>query len=222
MLSHLDRIVFPDRCEVIEVVPSQRYVYPIFKNGHTSLLVAREKSKWPVRFNQQISKLKSIDVIIRDPGERLISGINTFIQHTIRNQPDLDPATVGWFAQNYLYLDRHYCLQFSWLLNLARYLNVDTQLNFLSMDAIGSIALGFNEKPTGVESVSSELMNQIKQIKNNDMYQRIDTVLFKCIGQSMTFTQLLQHIKDSDPVAYEYVIGYAQQILKPTYALSKT
>ena len=52
------------------------------------------------------------------------------------------------------------------------------------------------------------------------MYQRIDTAIFECIGQSMTFKELLQHIKTADPAAYEYVIEYAQQILNPTYVLS--
>ena len=61
MLSHLDRIIFPDRCEVIEVIPSQRYVYTIFKNGHSSFVSAKRKNKWPVRINQQIQKLKQID-----------------------------------------------------------------------------------------------------------------------------------------------------------------
>ena len=52
------------------------------------------------------------------------------------------------------------------------------------------------------------------------MYQRIDTSIFDCIDQSLTFAELLEHIKGSDPAAYEYVIGYAQKILNPTYVLS--
>jgi len=70
------------------------------------------------------------------------------------------------------------------------------------------------------QSVVSKLIIEDTQIKQNEMYQRIDKVIFACIGQSMTFDALLQHIKISDLAAYEYVIGYAQQILKPTYALS--
>jgi hypothetical protein len=221
MLSHLDRIIFSNRCEVIEVIPSQRYVYVIFKNGSSSFLSYQKTNNCRIFINQQIKKINSIDVIVRNPHDRLISGINTYIQHTIRVNPTLDPATIEWFALNYLYLDRHYCTQFSWLLNLARYLDVNSKLTFLSMTDIGKIT-GFNEKPTGVCATSTELADRITQIKNNEMYQRIDKVIFECIGQSMTFSQLLQHIKISDPAAYEYVIGYAQQILNPTYALSTT
>jgi hypothetical protein len=219
MLSHLDRIIFPNRCEVIEVVPSQRYVYVIFKNGHSSFDSFKITNPRRIFINQQIQKLTNIDVIVRDPQDRFISGINTFIQHTIRDNPGLDPTTIEWFALNYLCLNRHYASQFSWLLNLARYLDSNTTLNFLSMSAIGDIT-NLDRKPVGIQPVSKELINKINLITNNEMYQRIDTVIFDCIGRSMTFTQLLQHIKIADWPAYEYVIDYAQQILNPTYALS--
>jgi len=219
MLSHLDRIIFPDRCEVIEVIPSQRYVYVIFKNGYSSFQTFKITNSRRIIVNQQIKKLTNIDVIVRDPQDRLISGINTYIQQTVRDNPDLDPITVEWFALNYLSLNRHYASQFSWLLNLARYSNPDTTLNFLPMSAVGDIT-GLDRKPLGIQQAPKELIDQINLTTDNKMYQRIDTVIFGCIGQSMTFTQLLQHIKTVDSPAYEYVIGYAQQILNPTYVLS--
>jgi len=219
MLSHLDRIIFPDRCEVIEVIPSQRYVYVIFKNGYSSFQTFKITNSRRIIVNQQIQKLTNIDVIVRDPQDRLISGINTYIQQTVRDNPDLDPITVEWFALNYLSLNRHYASQFSWLLNLARYSNPDTTLNFLPMSAVGDIT-GLDRKPLGIQQAPKELIDQINLTTNNKMYQRIDAVIFGCIGQSMTFTQLLQHIKTVDSPAYEYVIGYAQQILNPTYVLS--
>jgi hypothetical protein len=219
MLSHLDRTLFPDRCEVIEVTPSQRYVYIIFKNGHSSFDSFKIKNPCRILINQQIQKLNSIDVIIRNPHDRLVSGINTFIQHTLRDNAGLDPNTVEWFALNYLSLDRHYALQFAWLLNLARYSNPDTTLNFLPISAVGEIT-GRNSKPEGVLPANVALIEKISSIKNNEMYQRVDTAIFQCIGQSLTFKELLQHIKTTDPVAYEYVIGYAQQILNPIHVLS--
>ena len=219
MLSHLDRIIFPDRCEVVEIIPSQRYVYVIFKNGHSSFDSFKIINPCRIFINQQIKRLNNIDVIIRNPEDRFASGINTFIHCTLRDNPNLDPTTVEWFALNYLSLNRHYVSQFSWLLNLARYLDVDTKLNFLPMNAIGEIT-GYNKKPKGVLPVSTELIEKISLIKNNEMYHRIDTVICDCVGQTMTFTQLLQHIKTTDPAAYTYVIVYAQQILNPTYALS--
>jgi len=219
MLSYLDHIIFPDRCEVIEVVPSQRYVYPIFKNGRSSLSITAEENNWRIKINDQIKKINSIDVILRDPQDRLISGINTFIQHTIRDNPGLDHSTVEWFALNYLYLNRHYCPQFLWLINLSRYLNADATLNFLPMTAVDTITT-LNTKPRGIEPATNRLITQVGQIKNNEMYHRIDCVLVGCIGRSMSFDHLMQHIKTTDPEAYDYVVGHAQKILNPTYALS--
>ena len=219
MLSHLDSIIFPDRCEVIEIVPSQRYVYPIFKNGRSSLYQYADKHKCRVLINEQIKRINSINVVLRNPDERLVSGINTFVQMTIRDHPELDGSTVSWFAQNYLFLNRHYAPQFLWLLNLARYTNSDTKLNFLGMDQLTNIAQE-DHKPADILPATQQLIDQIKNIPNNEMYQRIDQILVNYIGQSLQFGQLIQHIQQQDSVAYDFVIGRSQRILKPTYALS--
>jgi hypothetical protein len=221
MLSHLDSIIFPDRCEVIEIAPSQRYVYPIFKNGSSSLYQHVNKYKCRILINEQIKKLSSIDIFLRDPQERFNSGINTFIQMTLRDHPGLDRHTVSWFAQNYLFLNRHYAPQFLWLVNLARYTNPDAKLNFLSVDQLKQVT-DINVKPGGISPISEELGNQVSDIPNNQMYQRIDQILINCIGQSVQFNQLIQYIQQQDPTAYDWVIGRSQQILNPTYVLSKT
>ena len=87
------------------------------------------------------------------------------------------------------------------------------------MATIGELT-GKNLKPDGVLPADTALIEKISSIKNNEMDQRIDTVIFNCIGQSLTFKELLQQIKITDPAAYEYVIEYSQQILNPTYVLS--
>jgi len=219
MLSHLDSIIFPDRCEVIEVVPSQRYVYPIFKNGKSSLYHYANTHKCRLLLNEQLKKLNSIDVILRDPYERFTSGINTFVQMTVRDHPELDAETILWFAQNYLFLNRHYAPQFLWLINLARYTNPDTKLNFLGMEQLTHIT-HLNDKPVGVLPATEQLVDQLKNIPTNEMYQRIDQILLNCIGQSLQFDQLIQHIQQQDSTAYDYVVGRSQRILKPTYVLS--
>ena len=219
MLSHLDCIIFPDRCEVIEVIPSQRYVYPIFKNGKSSLYHYANTHKCRILFNEQLKKLNSIDVILRDPRERFTSGINTFVQMTVRDHPELDMATVLWFARSYLFLNRHYAPQFLWLVNLARYIDPTTKLNFLGMEQLTNISHK-DHKPIGVLPATEQLVDQLKNISANEMYQRIDQILLNCIGQSLQFGQLIQHIQQQDSTAYDYVIGRSQRILKPTYVLS--
>jgi hypothetical protein len=82
-----------------------------------------------------------------------------------------------------------------------------------------STLTNLNKQPVDTPADPS-LIVAVEQIKNNEMSQRIDTVLFECVGQTMNFNQLIRYIKTTDPVAYEYVIGYAQEILQPIYALS--
>ena len=222
MLSNLDCIIFPDRCEVIEIVPSQRYVYPIFKNGSSSLFMAAKQHSWSIRLNQQIKKIAEIQVVLRDPQSRLVSGINTFIQQTMRDHPSLDRKTVIWFAKNYLYLNRHYAPQFSWLVNLARYMNSDTTIKFITMQDLDSIT-ELHKKPSGVEEVNPEILQEIGNIENLEMYQRLDQVLVDyCIGQVMTFEHILRLLNTQDSAAYDWVIGRSQRILSPTHALSAT
>jgi len=136
-----------------------------------------------------------------------------------RDHPELDSKTVLWFAQNYLFLNRHYAPQFLWLINLARYLHQDTKLNFLGMDQLIDLT-EIHRKPGSVLPASEQLIAQINNMPNNEMYHRIDQLLVNCIGQSMQFNQLIQHIHTQDVAAYDWVIGRSQRILNPTYALS--
>jgi hypothetical protein len=211
MLSHLDCIIFPDRCEVIEVIPSQRYVYPIFKNGQSSLWTATKQNNWNIFLNEKIKKINSIDVFVRDPVDRLASGISSFIQTTVRDHPALDAHTVNWFAENYLYLNRHYAPQFLWLVNLARYMHPECVLNFLAMSDLKTV--------TDIHKQPFKKLTVNTQIPSNEMYQRIDQILFDSIGSSMTFTQLVKYIQHKDVHAYDWVVGRSHRILKPTYVL---
>ena len=76
-----------------------------------------------------------------------------------------------------------------------------------------------HRKPGGILPASEQLIAQVTNISNNEMYHRIDQLLVNCIGQSMQFTQLIQHIQTQDAAAYDWVIGRSQRILNPTYAL---
>ncbi len=222
MLSQLDNIIYPDRCEVYEVIPSQRYVYVIFKNGHSSLLASHLTNKWKILFNEQLKKLESIDVILRDTKSRTISGINTYVQKTLAEHPDLDFKTVVWFAKNYLFLNRHYTIQFSWLLNLARFIHPDTRLNFLGMEDLSTLTL-FDLKPDGVTDPSQTLIDELeKNIPNFEMFHRLDDALYTCIGKSLTFSETVERIKSIDANAYDWVIGKTLKVLDPLYVLSKT
>ena len=199
MLSRLDDIIFPNRCEVLEIVPSQRYIYPIFKNGTTSLTEYAKEQNYKILVNNQIDRASVIDVILRAPLDRFISGVNTFVYNTKQDNPNLDLDTIIYFAENYLFLNRHYCPQISWLVNLAKY--SDAKLNFCSMDNLS------NYTPLTISPIEEKILDAttIERLTNNvhnELYLRLDNCLLDLLGQQLTFTEVLAYIKNKDPYAY--------------------
>jgi hypothetical protein len=73
-----------------------------------------------------------------------------------------------------------------------------------------------------VSPITEQLADQLLNVSNNEMYDRIDQTLMTCIGRRMRFDQLVNYIEQQDPIAYKQVIDRSQRILNPTYVLSKT
>jgi hypothetical protein len=201
MLSRIDEMIYPNRCEVIEFLDPQRFVYPIFKNGRSSLIEHAEAHKYKIIINQQISKLSQIDVIIRDPQARFISGINTFVFNTKRDNPNLDINTIIYFAENYLFLNRHYAPQLSWLINLSKYYN--SKLTLHRLDFVTQIT-GVDIKPRGEQKIlTDDTILRLKDNPHNEMHLRLDALLLQLVGETLTFEEILKYLKAQDPVAYK-------------------
>jgi hypothetical protein len=206
MLSRIDDIIFPDRCEVIEIEASQRYIYPIFKNGSSSLNEYAQAQKYKILFNEQIRKLPNINVIIRNPQERFISGFNTYVYNTLRDNPNLDLDTVIYFAETYLFLNRHYAPQLSWLVNLTRSAGKNTKLHILGMDSLKEFT-PMDTKPIETQLLSAEVVDRLTKNIHNEMYLRIDNLLLSLVGQALTFDEILKYLKEQDPKACEHVLS---------------
>jgi hypothetical protein len=201
MLSRIDDIIYPNRCEVIEIEPSQRYIYPIYKNGRSSILRYSHINNCKTLINEQISRLNNINIILRNPLDRFISGVNTFVWNTLKDHPNLDTKTILYFAENYLFLNRHYAPQLTWLINLSKYCHEDAKLILNGFDFITS-TIGFNEKPESEgKMLSIDDINRLKTNIHNEMYLRLDTLLLDLVGQELTFKQILKYLKDQDPIA---------------------
>ena len=179
MLSQLDNIIFPDRCDVLEIVPSQRYVYPIYKNGSSSLY----NSGFRLLDNDEIKNISVIDIYVRNPYDRFVTGVNTFLQHNA----DLDRATALHFISNYLFLNRHFCPQFHWLVNLQRFTDAKIRINSIdTLSDITSLKVNQSDDPLLDEYLSTQKLHfylSIDKVLTEDLLDK--TVPFKLIVQTI-------------------------------------
>lgn len=191
MLSQLDNIIFPDRCDVLEIVPSQRYVYPIYKNGSSSLY----NSGFRRLEHDELKDIPVIDIYVRNPYDRFTTGVNTFLHHN----NDLDRTTAIHFINNYLFLNRHFCPQFHWLVNLQRFTKAKIRIN--SIDSLSDItALKVNQN-------KDTLFNEWPNTEKLHFYLSIDKVLTEdLLGQTVPFKLIVQTIKHRYPEVYQEVI----------------
>ena len=140
MLSQLDNIIFPDRCDVLEIVSSQRYVYPIYKNGSSSLY----NSGFRLLDHDELRDIPVVDIYVRNPYDRFVTGVNSFLNY----HSDLDRATALYFITNYLFLNRHFCPQFYWLVNLQRFTDAKIRINPIgSLSEITSLKFNQSQDP---------------------------------------------------------------------------
>jgi hypothetical protein len=191
MLSQLDNIIFPDRCDVLEIVPSQRYVYPIYKNGSSSLY----ESGFRLVEHDELKDISVIDVYVRNPYDRFVSGVNSYLQYN----SGLDRATALYFITNYLFLNRHFCPQFHWLVNLQRFTKAKIRIN--PLDSLAEItALQSNQ-------TQSPLLDELLGTEKIHFYLSVDKVLTEnLLGKTVTFKLIAKAIEHRFPEVYQEII----------------
>ena len=109
MLKEWNKLINTE-CVVVDV--GGVTVYPIFRNGSTSLFRACENRY----INDEIKECENIEVLIRNPDVRFISGINMYSE-----QNDMSVEQTWSQVQQGNLVDRHFCPQYIWLMNLYRY-----------------------------------------------------------------------------------------------------
>jgi hypothetical protein len=109
MFKNLNYILTTD-CNVIDT--KNHTIYPIFRTGWTSLTSEAIKTYT----NEEISVCKNINVLIRDPKDRFISGLNYYCQYK-----KLDLKETWTLVKNGKLIDRHFVPQFVWLMHLYKF-----------------------------------------------------------------------------------------------------
>ena len=204
MFTEIDKVLFPNKCEVLQTT-SHDFIYPIFKNGSSSLYQTAKDQKWNILINNQIKKCNEISVFLREPKERFVSGIDTFINHNLTQE--LDKKTVIHFVNNYLFLNRHYMPQMFWLIHLAKYAKVDVTLHFKQISDIQNYTSVFYNV-----SENKQLF-LLEDIPNINFYIAMDQFLFFYINQKITWIELIKKFKENNTLAYKHIFEYSEKLL---------
>lgn len=109
MLKHWSNHLTRD-CIVVKV--GNYIVYPIHRVGFTSLMYDADMTYT----NTEISNLTHINVLIRDPESRFVSGVNEYCR-----QNNLDIHEVYEKIKEDKLVNSHFIPQYVWLLNLYRF-----------------------------------------------------------------------------------------------------
>ena len=206
MRTALDTELFPKLCEVVDIPLHNQWVYLIQKNGNTSLRIQQLRDNLTVFTNDEISALDYVDVYIRDPRARYVSGVNTYLQHLQRDHPELDYSTAFWFAQRYKFLNTHYLPQFHWLANLSQYLRTDTKIRFRNFQDFDKIT-DVHQEPPGVTKPTKEFS---KELLDNDtdleLWLFLDQILLELAGCEMTWPEVIQYYQKNHSNIIKYVL----------------
>ena len=199
MLSYLDPLLFPDDVLVIELT-KDRYVYPIYKNASSSLFETAKNTL----STDSIKKLKYVEVFVREPFERYVSGVQTYLRHN----PHLDRATALSMIDEYLFLNRHFALQFHWIMNLIRF-NPGVWMTFRPMSELDSAT----DLTWNALTRDQTLIDYFNDNRKLWFYLQLDKVLTEdFVGQSATMPMILAHIKVKYPGLYEETIERTQEL----------
>lgn len=173
-----DLLFLTGKCTVVSLNDSC-HVFPIFKNGNSSIMELANRDDLRLHVNEEISALKEIKVFIRDPKQRFISGVNTFASFSQRPVDDLLTD-----IQSYKVYDRHFIPQYLWLMHLHKHFKGDVELLPVS-DLRNMVDLDY--KPNTVDQI--ERIRLIVDQGNFDGYTKVDE---KMINNFMNKTVNLQ------------------------------
>lgn len=161
-------------------------VFPIFKNGKSSIEYFAKENSCRVYINGQCKKLDKITVFLRDPVERYISGVHSFIEFEKRKNDYLDYDTVLWCIKNHDIKNEHYDSQFQWISRLERFYQGDISLRPVS-DLLDIIPQRIRP---AISELNQEQKNKIIAIENKNIKE--DYYLIKMLHTTVNIKTLLK------------------------------
>jgi hypothetical protein len=196
MLTDLDAELFPDDCEVVDIPLHNRFIYLIQKNASTSLRLEAHDQNWSILRNRELQALDNIDVYLRDPVARYLSGMNTFVQYLVRGNPELDLHTCEVLSARH-FLNRHYLPQWHWLANLARFIHPQCQIRLHKLEDLSQVTSRISQSSI-VPLTKSRAAELLPSDHSMDLWFLLDRILLGECDKSLTWKDIL-HIYQQHP-----------------------
>lgn len=188
MLKKLTDILSSD-CEVIQL-KHKNYVYPIFKNGRSSLTKYAQKNNLKILKNKEISPLKNITIFLRSPKDRFASGVHTFFYLTGRpfNRDTLEKI------ENFDLVNRHFAPQYLWLFHLHKYF--DGAVDIRPVDELYHLIPNrdgpWTDHDNPWTAMTQEEKQQILSIKHQRYVNVDEKIIDKYMNRSVALKKIIQ------------------------------
>ena len=180
--------IFTTDCCVI-LLNDDVAVYPIFKNGWTSLFEYWKSRRLKLLKNNEISELKNIKVFLRDPVERFVSGVHTVIEIEKIKNIDVFLKNIEQFKT----YNRHFIPQFYWLIHLSKYYRGRVEL--LTIEGLYNLIP--NRDAPAIKKMDDERKEKILSI-NIRKYVNIDRDLIEnYAGQKVEIESIIKKFKNA-------------------------
>ena len=172
-------------CEAIRVEPYGFVAYPIYKNGRTSLWEYATDNNCKTFINEELKTLDHIIVYLRNPLERFISGVHTYLEfENLGSQED----TILKQIEEMTICDRHFVPQFIWLIHLSKYFKGTVRIDSVS-ELYQAIP---NRGSPPIPEITNKRKQKIKKINSKNYTDVDEKIIEKYMCKSIKLETLIK------------------------------
>ena len=172
-------------CEAIRVEPYGFVAYPIYKNGRTSLWEYATDNNCKTFINEELKTLDHIIVYLRNPLERFISGVHTYLEfENLGSQED----TILKQIEEMTVCDRHFVPQFIWLIHLSKYFKGTVRIDSVS-ELYQAIP---NRGSPPIPEITNKRKQKIKKINSKNYTEVDEKIIEKYMCKSIKLETLIK------------------------------
>ena len=172
-------------CEAIRVEPYGFVTYPIYKNGRTSLWEYATDNNCKTFINEELKTLDHIIVYLRNPLERFISGVHTYLEfENLGSQED----TILKQIEEMTVCDRHFVPQFIWLIHLSKYFKGTVRIDSVS-ELYQAIP---NRGSPSIPEITNKRKQKIKKINSKNYTDIDEKIIEKYMCKSIKLETLIK------------------------------